>query len=180
MGPYGWARFQACRGWLRRCNFFRAGARGEGNGPRSARDVGRHSLDRHDRARSSTPIASTGSRRSAASDPLPSNTVLNLFEDVEKNIWIGTQGGHAAPDQNSGPDREACPTPPTPTPRPCIRTATVDLWVAAVNLFRVHERQGCALSVSRHFRCASSQCVSRPRRRAVDRDRGSRRVPADR
>jgi ligand-binding sensor domain-containing protein len=26
-------------------------------------------------------------------DPLPSNTVLNLFEDVEKNVWIGTQGG---------------------------------------------------------------------------------------
>ena len=30
-----------------------------------------------------------------ASDTLPSNTVLNLFEDDERNIWIGTQAGMA-------------------------------------------------------------------------------------
>jgi ligand-binding sensor domain-containing protein/signal transduction histidine kinase len=29
----------------------------------------------------------------AAPDSLPSNTVLNLFEDDEKNLWIGTQAG---------------------------------------------------------------------------------------
>ena len=29
----------------------------------------------------------------AMPDPLPSNPVLNLFEDVERNVWIGTQGG---------------------------------------------------------------------------------------
>lgn len=29
----------------------------------------------------------------AAPDALPSNTVLNVFEDDEKNIWIGTQAG---------------------------------------------------------------------------------------
>src|SRR5262249_22321104 len=29
----------------------------------------------------------------AVPDPLPSNTVLNLYEDIERNIWIGTQGG---------------------------------------------------------------------------------------
>lgn len=38
-------------------------------------------------------IAADASTPITAPDSLPSNTVLNLFEDDEKNLWIGTQDG---------------------------------------------------------------------------------------
>jgi len=75
--------------------------------------------------------------RIAVSDPLPSNTVLNLFEDIERNIWIGTQGGMV----------RLIETPVRTVPLPdasdsdaetIYQDTNGDLWVAAVNLFRVH------------------------------------------
>lgn len=75
--------------------------------------------------------------RVAVPDPLPSNTVLNLYEDVERNIWIGTQGGMV----------RLINTPVRTVPLPdasdsdaetIYQDTNGDLWVAAVNLFRVH------------------------------------------
>jgi ligand-binding sensor domain-containing protein/signal transduction histidine kinase len=75
--------------------------------------------------------------RIAVPDPLPSNTVLNLYEDIEKNVWIGTQGGMV----------RLIKTPVRTVPLPdasdsdaetIYQDTNGDLWVAAVNLFRVH------------------------------------------
>ena len=73
----------------------------------------------------------------SAPDALPSNTLLNLYEDQEENIWIGTQGGMlrlsrtpvstiSLPD-SSDSDAETV-----------YQDRDGDVWVAAVNLFRVH------------------------------------------
>lgn len=76
-------------------------------------------------------------------DSLPSNTVLNLYEDIEKNIWIGTQGGMV----------RLIKTPVSTVPLPdasdsdaetIYRDTNGDLWVAAVNLFRVHNGKASA------------------------------------
>jgi len=81
--------------------------------------------------------------RIAAPDPLPSNTVLNLYEDIERNIWIGTQGGMV----------RLIKTPVRTVPLPngsdsdaetIYQDTNGDLWVAAVNLFRVHNGKASA------------------------------------
>lgn len=81
--------------------------------------------------------------RMALPEPLPSNTLLNLFEDVEKNIWIGTQGGMV----------RLIKTPVRTVPLPDAADSDAetiyqdrngDLWVAAVNLFRVHDGKAAA------------------------------------
>lgn len=74
----------------------------------------------------------------AVPDPLPSNTVLNLFEDVEKNIWIGTQGGMLRLIKT--PVRTVkLPDAADSDAETVYQDRTGDLWVAAVNLFRVHD-----------------------------------------
>ncbi len=71
-------------------------------------------------------------------DPMPSNTVLNLFEDVEKNIWIGTQGGMLRLIRT--PVRTVkLPDAADSDAETVYQDRTGDLWVAAVNLFRVHD-----------------------------------------
>jgi ligand-binding sensor domain-containing protein/signal transduction histidine kinase len=71
-----------------------------------------------------------------APDPLPSNTVLNLFEDVEKNIWIGTQGGMLRLIKT--PVRTVkLPDAADSDAETVYQDRNGDLWVAAVNLFRV-------------------------------------------
>lgn len=79
----------------------------------------------------------------AVPDPLPSNTLLNLYEDIEKNIWIGTQGGMV----------RLIRTPVRTVPLPdssdsdaetIYQDTNGDLWVAAVNLFRVHNGKAAA------------------------------------
>jgi len=81
--------------------------------------------------------------RIAVPDPLPSNTVLNLYEDIERNIWIGTQGGMV----------RLIKTPVRTVPLPngsdsdaetIYQDTNGDLWVAAVNLFRVHNGKASA------------------------------------
>ena len=78
-------------------------------------------------------------------DPLPSNTVLNLYEDIEGNLWIGTQGGMV----------RLIRTPVRTVPLPdasdsdaetIYQDTNGDLWVAAVNLFRVHDGKAAAYS----------------------------------
>lgn len=79
----------------------------------------------------------------AVPEPLPSNTVLNLYEDIEGNIWIGTQGGMV----------RLVRTPVRTVPLPdasdsdaetIYQDTNGDLWVAAVNLFRVHSGKAAA------------------------------------
>jgi ligand-binding sensor domain-containing protein/signal transduction histidine kinase len=71
-------------------------------------------------------------------DPLPSNTVLNLFEDIERNIWIGTQGGMLRLIKT--PVRTVkLPDAADSDAETVYQDRTGDLWVAAVNLFRVHD-----------------------------------------
>jgi ligand-binding sensor domain-containing protein/signal transduction histidine kinase len=74
----------------------------------------------------------------AVPDPLPSNTILNLFEDVEKNIWIGTQGGMLRLIKT--PVRTVkLPDAADSDAETVYQDRSGDLWVAAVNLFRVHD-----------------------------------------
>jgi ligand-binding sensor domain-containing protein/signal transduction histidine kinase len=74
----------------------------------------------------------------AASDPLPSNTVLNLFEDAEKNIWVGTQGGMLRLIET--PVRTVkLPDAADSDAETVYQDWNGDLWVAAVNLFQVHD-----------------------------------------
>ena len=81
--------------------------------------------------------------RMAVADPLPSGTVLNLFEDVEKNIWIGTQGGMLRLIKT--PVRTVkLPDAADSDAETVYQDTNGDLWVAAVNLFRV--RNGRAYS----------------------------------
>lgn len=81
--------------------------------------------------------------RIAFPDPMPSNTILNLYEDIEKNIWIGTQGGMV----------RLIKTPVRTVPLPdasdsdaetIYQDTNGDLWVAAVSLFRVHDGKAAA------------------------------------
>jgi ligand-binding sensor domain-containing protein/signal transduction histidine kinase len=78
-------------------------------------------------------------------DPLPSNTVLNLFEDVERNIWIGTQGGMLRLIKT--PVRTVkLPDAADSDAETVYQDRTGDLWVAAVNLFRVHNGKAAPYS----------------------------------
>ena len=109
----------------------------QGNRPGDARDVGRNALDRHHRPRTSYLPRRIDFSGIAVPDPLPSNTVLNLFEDVEKNIWIGTQGGMLRLIKT--PVRTVkLPDAADSDAETVYQDRTGDLWVAAVNLFRVH------------------------------------------
>lgn len=70
-------------------------------------------------------------------DSLPSNTLLNLFEDQERNIWIGTQGGMVRLSRT--PVRTiALPDGSDSDAETVYQDRDGDVWVAAVNLFRVH------------------------------------------
>ncbi len=70
-----------------------------------------------------------------APNALPSNTLLNLFEDVEKNLWIGTQGGMVR--LSKTPVRTVTlPDAADSDAETVYQDHNGDLWVAAVNLFR--------------------------------------------
>ena len=75
--------------------------------------------------------------RMTAPDALPSNTLLNLYEDQEKNIWIGTQGGMIRLSRT--PIRTiSLPDASDADAETVYQDRDGDVWVAAVNLFRVH------------------------------------------
>ena len=78
-------------------------------------------------------------------DPLPSNTVLNLFEDAERNIWIGTQGGMLRLIET--PVRTVkLPDAADSDAETVYQDRSGDIWVAAVDLFRVHEGKAAPYS----------------------------------
>lgn len=81
--------------------------------------------------------AGTFSQMTAPRD-LPSNTALNLFEDAENNIWIGTQAGlvrlSRTPIQTV-----ALPDSGDYDAETVYQDHNGDLWVAAANLFRFHD-----------------------------------------
>lgn len=69
---------------------------------------------------------------------LPSNTVLNLFEDVERNIWVGTQAGML----------RLSNTPVRTVPLPDASDSDAEtvyedrqgeIWIAAANFFRFEQ-----------------------------------------
>jgi ligand-binding sensor domain-containing protein/signal transduction histidine kinase len=75
--------------------------------------------------------------RVSAPDALPSNTLLNLYEDRERNIWIGTQGGMLRLSRT--PVRTiTLPDASDSDAETVYQDRDGDVWVAAVNLFRVH------------------------------------------
>jgi len=68
---------------------------------------------------------------------LPSNTVLNLYEDVEKNIWVGTQAGMLRLSET--PVRTvALPDASDSDAETVYQDVDGDVWIAAANLFRFH------------------------------------------
>ena len=66
---------------------------------------------------------------------LPSNTVLSLFEDAEKNIWVGTQAGMLR--LSKTPVRTVTlPDASDSDAETVYQDRDGDLWIAAANLFR--------------------------------------------
>ena len=69
---------------------------------------------------------------------LPSNTVLSLFEDVEKNLWVGTQAGMLR--LSKTPVRTvALPDASDSDAETVYEDVDGDVWIAATNLFRFHK-----------------------------------------
>ena len=74
----------------------------------------------------------------SAPNRLPSNTVLNLFEDVEKNIWVGTQAGMLR--LSKTPVRTvALPDASDSDAETVYQDVDGSVWIAAANLFRLRE-----------------------------------------
>lgn len=70
-----------------------------------------------------------------APERLPSNTVLSLFEDAEKNIWVGTQAGMLR--LSKTPVRTiVLPDASDSDAETVYQDTNGDVWIAAANLFR--------------------------------------------
>ncbi|MFZ1007099.1 MAG: two-component regulator propeller domain-containing protein [Candidatus Sulfotelmatobacter sp.] len=74
----------------------------------------------------------------AAPNSLPSNTALNLFEDAEKNIWIGTQAGMVRLSQTPI-QTVSLPDAGDYDAETIYQDRNGDLWIAAANLFRIRD-----------------------------------------
>ncbi|MGO9403424.1 MAG: two-component regulator propeller domain-containing protein [Terriglobales bacterium] len=73
-----------------------------------------------------------------APERLPSNTVLNLFEDVEQNIWVGTQAGMLR--LSHTPVRTvALPDASDSDAETVYEDKGGDVWIAAADLFRYRD-----------------------------------------
>jgi ligand-binding sensor domain-containing protein/signal transduction histidine kinase len=71
---------------------------------------------------------------------LPSNTALSLFEDIEHNIWVGTQAGMLR--LSKTPIRTVVlPDAGDYDAETVYEDYNDDLWIAAANLFRFHNGQ---------------------------------------
>ncbi|MGA7294313.1 MAG: two-component regulator propeller domain-containing protein [Terriglobales bacterium] len=70
-----------------------------------------------------------------APSKLPSNTVLSLYEDIENNIWVGTQAGMLR--LSKTPVRTvALPDASDSDAETVYQDVDGDVWIAAANLFR--------------------------------------------
>jgi len=81
-----------------------------------------------------------------APEDLPSNTALNLFEDVESNIWIGTQAGMLRLSKTSV-QTVSLPDAGDYDAETVYEDHDGDLWVAAANLFRYHKGKAERVSI---------------------------------
>jgi ligand-binding sensor domain-containing protein/signal transduction histidine kinase len=79
-----------------------------------------------------------GFSKMTAPDRLPSNTVLNLFEDVEQNIWVGTQAGMLRL-SNTPVHTVALPDASDSDAETVYEDRDGDVWIAAVDLFRYRD-----------------------------------------
>lgn len=73
-----------------------------------------------------------------APERLPSNTVLSLFEDVERNIWVGTQAGMLRL-SNTPVHTVALPDALDSDAETVYEDRGGDVWVAAADLFRYRD-----------------------------------------
>jgi ligand-binding sensor domain-containing protein len=69
---------------------------------------------------------------------LPSNTALNLFEDTEKNIWIGTQAGMLRLSKNAV-NTVRLPDASEADAGTIYEDHNGDMWAASAHLFRLHD-----------------------------------------
>lgn len=81
-----------------------------------------------------------------APNNLPSNTALNLFEDVENNIWIGTQAGMLRLSKTPV-QTVALPDAGDYDAETVYQDHNGDLWVAAANLFRFHDGRAAQVRI---------------------------------
>ncbi len=81
-------------------------------------------------------IARRDSHFSAMTAPekLPSNTVLNVFEDYEKNIWVGTQAGMLR--LSTTPVRTVLLPDASDSDAETVYEDAEGVWIAAANFFR--------------------------------------------
>ncbi len=73
-----------------------------------------------------------------APERLPSNTVLSLFEDVEQNIWVGTQAGMLRL-SNTPVRTVALPNASDSDAETVYEDRGGDVWIAAADLFRYRD-----------------------------------------
>ncbi len=79
-------------------------------------------------------------QRMTAPGKLPSNTVLNLFEDVERNIWVATQAGMLR--LSNTPARTVLlPDASDSDAETVYEDRTGEIWIAAANFFRFEQGQ---------------------------------------
>ena len=76
---------------------------------------------------------------------LPSNTVLNLFEDVEQNIWVGTQAGMLR--LSNTPVRTVpLPDASDSDAETVYEDRNGEIWIAAANFFRFEQGKAAPYS----------------------------------
>ena len=77
-------------------------------------------------------------KKMTAPEKLPSNTVLNLFEDVERNIWVGTQAGMLR--LSNTPVRTVpLPDASDSDAETVYEDRAGEIWIAAANFFRFEQ-----------------------------------------
>lgn len=81
-----------------------------------------------------------------APENLPSNTALNLLEDAEKNIWIGTQAGMVRLSKTPI-QAVALPDAGDYDAETVYQDHNGDLWVAAANLFRFRDGKATRIAL---------------------------------
>ena len=79
-------------------------------------------------------------------DGLPSNTALNLFEDAERNIWIGTQSGMLRLSKTAV-NTVSLPDAGEADAGTIFADSKDDLWVASAHLFRLHNGKATRIEI---------------------------------
>ena len=107
---------------------------------------------------------------------LPSNTVLNFFEDDEKNFWIGTQTGMLRLTQCAGRASFRLPKANDSDFGTIYQDRDGSFWIGSTLLFHMKDGVSDAGNAAGHERRSRAQRLSRPLRRVVGGHRRRRRV----